>query len=77
MILLARYYRLLSFLIIRCQESGENLALFCYLILWGACAALWSLTPVRILISARANSACSNQFFTFSAPSMIPKGFEN
>lgn len=34
MILLARYYRLLSFLIIRCQESGENLALFCYLILW-------------------------------------------
>jgi hypothetical protein len=77
MILLTECYRLLSFVIIRWQESGENLAFFCYLILWGACSTLWFRALVPILNSERADSACSNRFFTFSAPSTIPKGLEN
>jgi hypothetical protein len=77
MTLLAECYRLFSFFIVRWQESGENLALFCYLILWGACSSLCSRTLVPILNSERAESACSNRFFTFFAPSIIPKALEN
>ena len=70
-------YRMLSYLIIRWQESGENLAVFCYLILWDAFAVVWpaSLAPNPKFV--RLDNACSNRFFTFSAPSLIPKGFEN
>jgi len=77
MIVLAHCYFVMSFRVVSRQESGENLAIFCYLILWGAFAMLWCRLAAPILNSARADRACSNQSFTFSALSIVPKGLEN
>jgi hypothetical protein len=55
------------------QESGENPALFCYLIAWGTFAALRSRKFVPTLNSARHEPACSNRFFTSFIRSMTPR----
>ena len=72
-------HRLLSFgylLALRWQESGENPAVFCYLIGWGTFARHFrDLAPIPGTV--RRDAACSNPSFTFSAPCSIPSNFEN
>ena len=51
------------------QESGENPAIFCYLISWDAYAELRSRLLAIIPDTARHESACWNQSFTSSARS--------
>jgi hypothetical protein len=66
-------YHLLSTAVTAWQESGENPALFCYLIAWGTFAAFRSRKLVPILNSARHQPACSTPFLISSAPSIAPK----
>jgi len=61
----------------RWQESGENPAIFCYLIVWGTCTLLRSRILAPIPNFARHETVCSNRSFTFSARSTIPTGSEN
>jgi len=59
------------------QESGENPAVFCYLIGWGIFAIFRSRTLAPIPISVRHETACSKPSCTFSARSTAPTGSEN
>jgi hypothetical protein len=59
------------------EESGENPAIFCYLIGWGTFAMFRSRTTALIPNSARHDSACSNPSSTFSTRSIVPTASEN
>jgi hypothetical protein len=59
------------------HESGENPAVFCYLITWDAFTMLRSHVVALIPYTARHQSACWNPSFTSSVRSTIPKGSEN
>jgi len=72
-------HRLLTFgyrLALHWQESGENPAVFCYLIGWGTFAR-HSRDQAPISDPVRQDAACSNRSFTFSAPYSTPSNFEN
>ena len=59
------------------QESGENPAIFCYLIGWGAFAMLRSRKFALIPNSARHETACWNPSSTFFTRSTILTGSKN
>jgi hypothetical protein len=54
------------------QESGENPAVFCYLIGWGTFATYRSRTLASITISVRHETACWNPSDTSSTHSTMP-----
>lgn len=58
------------------QESGENPAIFCYLMMWGATAVVrervQTLTPAFVRLAA-----CSKPSFTFSMRSTAPTNLPN
>jgi hypothetical protein len=53
------------------QESGENPALFCYLIAWGTYMSLRSRAFAPILVPVRHEAPCSNSSSICSIPSMM------
>jgi hypothetical protein len=59
------------------HESGENPAVFCYLITWDVYATLRSQLLDLIPNAARHETSCWNPSFTSSAPSTAPTVFEN
>jgi hypothetical protein len=59
------------------QESGENPAVFCYLIGWGTLATFRSRTLAPIPISVRHESACWNPPVTSFTHSTTPKGSDS
>ena len=59
------------------QESGENPAIFCYLIGWGTFATLRSRTLAPIPNSVRHETACWNPSATSFTHSMTPKGSDS
>jgi hypothetical protein len=72
----SHWYPALSHLIVTWEESGENPALFCYFMVWGALAML-RVHVVAPILSKRLETACSNPSSTFSAHSITPKGSES
>ncbi len=77
MIDLGRWYLALLYAFVLWQESGENPAIFCYLICWGLFATLRSRDFAPTLNSVRLETACSNPSFTFSTLFTIQTGSEN
>jgi hypothetical protein len=77
MIRRAQWYPALSHMVVVWEESGENLALFCYFMGWGALAMLRAHVVAPILSSKRLETVCSNPSSTFSVNSITPKGSEN
>lgn len=73
MILTRCWVRVVSAAVAFWQESGENPAVFCYLIGWGTFAAFRSRTLAPIPISVRHETACWNPSATSSTPSMMSK----
>lgn len=59
------------------QESGENPAVFCYLIGWGTFAGLRSRQFVPIVPSERPETPCWNPSATCCTRSTVPKASEN
>jgi hypothetical protein len=59
------------------QESGENPAVFCYLMLWGAFALLHDSSRPLIPAIVRLETACSRPFATFFTRSTIPTNSHN
>ncbi len=55
----------------RWQESGENPALFCYLIGWGTFMSLRSRAFAPIPVSVRHKTPCSNSSSIYSTRSMM------
>ena len=53
------------------QESGENPALFCYLIGWGTYMSLRSRATAPIPVPVRHETTCSNSSSTCSTLSMM------
>ncbi len=53
------------------QESGENPALFCYLIGWGTYMSLRSRVTAPIPVPVRHKAPCSNSLSTSSTQSMM------
>ncbi len=53
------------------QESGENPALFCYLIGWGTYMNLRSRTTAPIPVTVRHEAPCSNSSSSCSTVSMM------
>jgi hypothetical protein len=60
------WYSILAHVAVHWEESGQNLAIFCYLIGWGALALLWSQKLALIPIPVRQRTDSWNQSFTFS-----------
>jgi hypothetical protein len=72
------WYTALAGMTLLWHESGSDFGVFCYRIGCGmfsaACERTFALVPQRATMNAvRANAACSNRFFTFSAHSTTPK----
>jgi len=59
------------------QESGENPAVFCYLISWGTFATFRSRTLAPIPSSVRHESACWTPSATSFTHSTTPKGLDS
>lgn len=59
------------------QESGENPAIFCYLMMWGAAAVLRERMRTLIPAIARLQAACSKPSGTFFIRSTVPTGSDN
>jgi len=59
------------------EESGQNLAIFCYLISWGTFANLRFRTLALIPISERHETVCCTPSFTSFAHSTTPKGLDS
>jgi len=62
--LTSRWFSLVANTVVLWEESGENLAIFCYFISWGTFAILRSRTFALIPISARRETVCFNPSFT-------------
>jgi hypothetical protein len=73
----SRWYSILAHVAVLWEESGQNLAIFCYLIGWGSLMLLRSqkLAPIPIPVRPKADSW--NRSFTFSANYIVRKGSEN
>ena len=56
------------------QECGENLAIFCYRMLWEAFAGLRSPALIPIPLPVRIEASCWNPSFTSFTHSTTPKG---
>lgn len=63
----SRWYAILAHMTVLWEESGQNLAIFCYLIGWGIFALLWSQKPALIPTLVRQKTDSWNRSFTFSA----------
>jgi hypothetical protein len=59
------------------EESGQNLAVFCYLIGWGTLILLRSQTLALIPIFVKQETDCSHRSSIFSANYTVRKDFEN
>ena len=76
MINAARLQPALAYLLLLWEESGENLAIFCYLIIltaWARAELFCSATLAAILTSARLKTACWTRSCTFFVRSTAPK----
>jgi hypothetical protein len=73
----SRLYPAISHITVVWEESGENLALFCYLMSWGVFAMLRSRKPALISRLARLETVCSNRSSTSSVRSTTPMASEN
>ena len=59
------------------QESGENPAVFCYLISWGMFVGLRSRQFAPIFLSARPEPACWNPSVISCTRSIVPRDSDN
>jgi hypothetical protein len=73
----SRWYPILAHAAVLWEESGQNLAIFCYLIGWGTFALLWSQNLALIPIPVRHNSNTWNRSFTFSTSYIVRKDSES
>jgi len=59
------------------KESGENPAVFCYLIGWGMFVGFRSRQFAPIFLSARPETACWNSSATWYTRSTVRRGSDN
>ena len=71
------WYLIFVTMIAAWQESGENPAVFCYLMMWGTAAVVWDRLRALSPAFVRLETACSKPSVIFFTRSTIPTNSPN